>query len=260
LVSSTLLGSFDMQYLLMLLTLFLTLVGPTHVWAQKIEDEDRYNQWLNRARWYFWEGHHLEATRILHKLVELYPDRPRPYHILGDAYLHMGIYEKAAYWLTQCRNIQPDFPRTRLLLRESYRLKGIALLRRGEFEKAIRKFQEGIDAEPDFWEGYRWSGRIHLYQYRYQEARRSFEKARDQRPENFGIRLELGLCYLRLGLPEAARVELEGAIALNPTNMSARYNLGLIYARQGRWSDAWEQFHSAVTMGLSTEAFNPITE
>lgn len=216
-------------------------------------------KWRERAQWYFQRGNFLESARIHEKLIRKHPKNYWPYFCLGKCYQSMGRYNQAIWYFTQAKQYRPDWTYVDYKLAESYEKIGAYHWWHGRISQAIETFKKGVEAYPAYWKNHFWMGRLLFYQGQYAQAIGWMEQARDCNPLHYGPHTYLGLAYFKVGKLGLARKALEAAVRLSPARASARFNLGLVYARLGLWSKAWSEFHLAVTMGASKEAFKPRT-
>ena len=216
--------------------------------------------WRERAQWYYRKGQMIESMRIHQKLLAKYPNNYWPYFCLAHCYRNLGLYDQAMQYFRQAKRWNPGVPDIDLRIAKCYEAEGIASLSQGDDAKAIEIFTKGVEARPDYWKNYHWIGCIHLYHAQYDQAIPWLIRARDTNPVHYYLPYaNLGLCYLKLDQKDLAKEELEEAERLNPASASTHFNLGLLYARQGLWPKAWDEFHLAVTMGVSKDTYKPRT-
>ena len=115
-------------------------------------------------------------------------------------------------------------------------------------ERAIERFGEAIERDPDFALAHAWLGAaraVSVFNYRadprrYLEAQRSARRAIELQPDLGDGHRALGTTLAVAGQYDEAIPALERAIELNPHDFPAIGNLGLLYALRGEWDRAIE--------------------
>jgi TolB-like protein len=115
-------------------------------------------------------------------------------------------------------------------------------------ERAIDRFHEAIERDPDFALAHAWLGAaqaVSVFNYRadpgrFAQAERSARRAIELQPDLGDGHRALGTTLGVSGRYDEALPSLERAIALNPHDFPAIGNLGLLYALRGEWDRAIE--------------------
>lgn len=161
---------------------------------------------------------------------ELRQAPPRPHSVPGGSSverpLHLG--ERGG----QEKRVRPgdtvpvqSAPPEQDRARERYQ-RGMASLRDGDYEQAIRAFQAALEVEPNLVEGYCGIAQVYANQGRYEEALQSCQRALeldDLAEEAYLLR---GLIYRQRDRLDEAVADLKRAVYLNPSSPTAHFHLG----------------------------------
>ncbi len=187
-----------------------------------------------------------------------------------------SFFRSGSDWIMLCR-----LPRRYRDLAADLEEEGAGLLQAGRVEEAIGKYQQSLDAYPDFVQGcfalgvaygetgdtrreeksYRLAirmepqfhlahynlGRLLMAQGDLPGALRSFQEAIRLRPDLPEPYVNVSALQLRLGHPEAALEAARKAVEINPLLASAHYNLGVALGGSDL-QGALESFETAATI------------
>ncbi len=117
-------------------------------------------------------------------------------------------------------------------------LAGTADLKKGDFEAAVRAFQEVLKLEKTFGPAYLNLGLAYNELKQYEKAIPSFTKALELDSHLEGAALFLGIDYYKTGAPEKAIEPLQKALALTPSDPDAHLWLGKAYLARERYQEA----------------------
>jgi tetratricopeptide (TPR) repeat protein len=126
--------------------------------------------------------------------------------------------------------------------------RGVAYLRKGEYDLAIGAFDEAIRLKPDYGEAFANRATAHLKQREYDRAARDFDQA---------IRIDPGLraawsgrCWSRavLGALQAALEDCDKALQADPDSALTHDSRGLIHLKMGQLDAAITDFNSALRL------------
>lgn len=130
-----------------------------------------------------------------------------------------------------------------------------AALKRGEFEKAIKKYQEYMEKsgeeEP---EAYKKIAIAQLGLGERDEARKSLEKAAELDKNDPESRYQLALIYYEQGEKEKAIEMAKEAASLKADYISPRLFLGKVYLRDGNYQRALDYFLEVLRINPSTDS------
>jgi tetratricopeptide (TPR) repeat protein len=159
---------------------------------------------------------------------------------------------------------------------------GVAIANNGQFDEAIRQYQEAIRLKPDYADAHYNLGNA-LFKYgrideaigEYQEAIRlnpndadlynnlgfaldkqgradaainEYQEAIRLKPDDALMRNNLGNTLLQKGRLDEAMVCFQKALSIEPDYAEAHNNLGIVFARQGHAAEAIRQFQEAVRL------------
>lgn len=99
----------------------------------------------------------------------------------------------------------------RLLMRQ-----GLAAMRAGNMDTALRSFDTAIAAAPDFAEAWNKRATVHFMRGDYPASVRDIAEVLAREPRHFGALSGLGMIYLRIGEDAAALKSFTAALAINP--------------------------------------------
>jgi len=97
------------------------------------------------------------------------------------------------------------------------------------------------------------SGLSYYHKGDYNEAIKQFQEALKLNPEKAEIHYNLGLTYQAKGLWDEAIEEYRKALELNPEDAEAHNNLGIVYYNQGNCQKAIEEFKFALSINPDFE-------
>lgn len=220
-----------------------------------------------------------ESLQAFQRAAEIDPHDPDTMYNIGDAYLGLGMPDKALKPLLQAVQFKHDFSlahydlslaffrlykyreaetAARAALRDDPEMKfqrsnlgmgatenlGLALMNQGRMEEAEACFRRNLRlfAETCFNLG------LTLFKtHRYEEALENFRRALELEPEDPEHHNLLGQTYEELGQPVEAERSLRRSIEINPNYAIGHYDLGVILAKlEGRRDEAFEAFQSAL--------------
>lgn len=127
-----------------------------------------------------------------------------------------------------------------------YNNRGVAYLRKGEYDAAIGAFDEAIRLKPDYGEAFANRAGAHLKKKQYNRAIRDFDEA---------IRIDPGLqaawsgrcwSHAMLGALQAALEDCNRALQAAPDSTSTYDSRGLIHLKTGQFAAAIEDYNSAL--------------
>ena len=123
----------------------------------------------------------------------------------------------------------------------------MAYLRKGEYDVAIRAFDEAISLRPDYGEAFANRAAAYLKKQEYDRAARDFDEAIRIAP---GLRsVWHGRCWTRaiLGALQGALEDCAKALQSEPESAAAYDSRGLIYLKMGQLAAAIDRFNAAQT-------------
>ena len=139
-----------------------------------------------------WRDAHEEAIEAFKKALELRPDFPGAWCVLGNSYSGLGRNDEAIHAEQEAIRLNPRFGQAWLYLGMSYN--GL-----GENQKALQALQQAVLVEPD--NKYAWLvlGNFYKDQQQYDAAANSLERAIQLDPSADGAWFSLGFTYAAQG-------------------------------------------------------------
>ncbi|MGF1541126.1 MAG: tetratricopeptide repeat protein [Pleurocapsa sp.] len=185
-----------------------------------------------------------QAILAYQNLIELQPNNPELYNLLGQVQAQSGNFEKAIsnyQTAIELRGLQESF--------WIYKNLGDALRQKNQLDEAIDAYQKAINVEPNSADVYDSLGQAQSQKANWAEAVANYYQA-----------IKLGLkqpfwTYSNLGnalrnqnqLNEAVAAYLE-AIKLQPDNSLAYRGIGQVYTQQEDWTRAIAAFKKAIEL------------
>ncbi|MBC6440925.1 MAG: tetratricopeptide repeat protein [Rhodospirillales bacterium] len=188
-----------------------------------------------------------QAIALLRQMADEREDRSDVLVVLGD------IFRMHERWPEAVEAYDGAFARMSSAAGDDWRMRyvrGIALERSGDWDRAERDFIAALEVEPEHpfilnYLGYTWVDRgEHL-----DEALDMIERAVEQRPTDGFIIDSLGWAYYRLGRYEEAVVQLERAVEYEPGDPVINDHLGDAFWKVGRFAEARFQWRRALSLG-----------
>jgi len=160
--------------------------------------------------------------------------------VLGEAYRHVGQYDKALEADQEAVRLDPQNP-SRVNLGVDYRFLG-------QYDKALEAFQEAVRLDPrnaDYWV-HLGLGYIDVWQYN--KALEAEQAALRLDPQNANAWGDLGVAYGGLKQYDKALEADQEVVRLHPQNAFAWINLGVDYSYLRRYDKTLEADQEAVRL------------
>jgi len=125
---------------------------------------------------------------------------------------------------------------------------GSALDEKGQFDEAIREFQEAIRLKPDYVLAHNNLGVAIVRKGQIDEGISQYHEAIRLKPDYALAHNNLGIALARKGQIGEAIREFHEAIRLKPDFAQAHYNLGIALVRKGQSDEAIREFQEAVRL------------
>jgi cytochrome c-type biogenesis protein CcmH/NrfG len=116
---------------------------------------------------------------------------------------------------------------------------------RGDFESAIRSFEEATALIPDDAEPWLWLGATQQRVGNLAAAEASFARARQNLGQDLEFYIQRGMVYMGVRLLDEAGADLDAALAIDPEEPRAYLYLGGLYEMQGQIVKAIEALERA---------------
>jgi len=179
------------------------------------------------------------AEREFKRAIELNPGYAEARHVYAHYLVNVGRIEESL--LESRKALELDSLDVLLNLHSGWNF-----LYARQFDRAIKKLQETLQMDPNFFRAYAFLGRAYVGKGVYDEALKAFQKAIELEAGGSEAEVMLGHCYAVSGRrPEATRI-LEKFKGLHEQNRASAYDLAVIYAGLGEKSWALDWLEKAV--------------
>ena len=125
---------------------------------------------------------------------------------------------------------------------------GINAYKRGEYEKALDKFNKVVEINTDYYDAWIGIGNSLFNLGRFDDAISAFSKATQIDPDKFEAWNNKGLLSLRLRKYPEAIEAFSHAIKIKPDSHEVCYNIGLVLSELGKVNDAIGAFDKALAV------------
>jgi Flp pilus assembly protein TadD len=159
----------------------------------------------------------------------------------AEALLEAGDNARAAQTMEQAVRLDPGNPRARIEL-------GAAYERAGQFDQAVKAYEDGIKLHMLTETFYARLGKLYLRLHKLDKAMDAMTQARQTDPTNLDNLRNLGTAELQLGHVDDAERAFK-AILLQNDHFSGAYNgLGLVAIQRGDATTARQDFEKAIEL------------
>jgi len=162
---------------------------------------------------------------------------------LGSVYLKQEKAREARDSFERAVKLSASYPDT---LPNAWNNLGLLATREGHIDEAIGRFQQALQASPDYWIALENLGNAYRLQKRWDEARKTLERALAARPQDAEANYNLAMVFAQTGDTERASQYLQKALQLRPTYPEALNNLGVLYLRTLRRDEAVAKFEECI--------------
>jgi tetratricopeptide (TPR) repeat protein len=224
---------------------------------------------LDQAEQHRLAGRLVEAGAACRQALDLQPDLPEAFHILGLVAYQSGRLDRAIEHLGRAVSLAADHPTYRANLAEMYRLAG-------RTDDAIREGRLALELKPDYPEALSNLGIAHyenkdygeaadchrraialnpgfvfahsnlgnaLFAIKqYDEAAAAYRRAIAIDPDFADVWANLGTTLHHAGEFDEAVSTLRRALALDPRHANARSGLGILLLMRGEFGEGWEEY------------------
>ena len=211
-------------------------------------------EWWERGVRLQQSGKRTEAIKAYRKAIELNPQDPRAYNLLGTLYGWPGTYQKAIKIYSEGIKMNPQ---SKLL----YSNRGYYYSALGNYQQAIKDYNKAIELEPQEAMTYYSRGGVYSNLDNYQQAINDYNKAIELEPKSIWFSSMFyssrGSAYSSLKNYQQAIEDYSKAIELNPDDLLAnKYNIcydiyndrGFAYYRFGNYQQAINDFSKAIEL------------
>lgn len=193
---------------------------------------------------YYKQGQYQKAVEEFEQLVKASPDYEAGYRVLGDSYLKLRNYPKAAAAFQKA--VELDSTKF-----GSHLGAALALFNAGRYQDAVTALQKGeatVRAPRERYQFHQLRGSAWYKLNRFPEAAAELEKAVSIQRGDFNDVFQLGVALFQTGNTAAARRYLEQAVALKPDSAEAARFLRQAGIREAAAAIEAKQYARAVQL------------
>lgn len=125
---------------------------------------------------------------------------------------------------------------------------GLAYQDKGEYLKALQKYEKVLEIDPEYMEVYNNIGNIYLALEKYEKAEKAYRKARGSKSGLTEAYYNLGILYRGQKKYDMAIQNFRNAIKFNPYCMPAYHALGATFLMLKEYEKAQKMFKSAIAV------------
>lgn len=199
---------------------------------------------LKAARELLEEERYQELLEQLAPLVEMHPEIPEAYELVGVAHYRRGNREEARRAWERVAALRPDRA-------EAHANLGTLWSEEGRWEDAEAAFGRCLRLKGDLAEARAGLAEVLMQQQRYSEALEEWRQAAALRPDVAQVRAGLAGALTLQGQPQVALKELQAAVALEPDQAQNRLRLGELLTQLQHYDEALRQFQAALKLDSS---------
>jgi len=182
-----------------------------------------------------------QQLRYCQNLVRRYPDNYVAHQILGDAYVHLNLFEDAIAAYKQTVKWNPGKA-------EVWHKMGFAYFNIKKFDKAITAFMECLAIKADLSNAWFQIGSAYFQQKKYRDAIYAYRTYTGLAPNEANGWLSLGVSHMFVQDYEGALEPMKRCVDLKPENASAQFNLAIIYINLRRNYAAKQIYNKLLTL------------
>ena len=196
------------------------------------------------------------AISVLDRALRLDPNYALAYAGLGEAYWKKYEAKRDAKWVEPARQACRRALAINGQLAEAHACLGMVENGTGQYEIAVKEFQQVLQSEPTSDAAYRGLALAYEKLGKLAEAEQTYRQAIAARPHYWAGYSWLGGFYFnRARYAEAAEM-FRQVVALAPDSFRGYYNLGGVYVQQGRYAEAIGTLEHSVAIRPSATALS----
>ncbi len=205
---------------------------------------------VTSAKVYIQQNDWDKALEQLQKAVELYPENPEAWYLLGEAYGEKGKFAEMIEAFEKSIAVDPKFEPQIKQTREKFWVKsynaGVNGFNKQDMDVAMKGFKEATILMPDRADAYRNLAVAYANKDMIDEAIATLKKAIEIDPEDVGTMVNLGTIYYQAGKFEEAIDVFNKALEKDPSNGQAIKVLAFAYDQIGQSEKALEAYDKAL--------------
>jgi tetratricopeptide (TPR) repeat protein len=182
-----------------------------------------------------------EAERAYRLALEMAPQHPETFHLLGLLLYRRGQFDEAISLITAAIERQPSTPLYWFNL-------GVVTQKAARRQEAIRAYRQAITLNPRYLEALINLGNALKDEGSASEAKEAYQQALALNPSHADTHNNLGVTLKEQGQLEEAISSYRRALQLKPTHIEALNNLGLALMERGTLREAISSFEQALTI------------
>ncbi len=206
--------------------------------ARRFPDNPRAYNNLGNA--YVKEERYEEAIEQFNKAKAIRPNDAGTYYNLGIVYGKLGLFDKANEQFELVRRLDPDYELDSSVIGNLY-------YKKGDYGEALNRYRESIARNPDSADAYFNLASTYSMMENYDEAEKNYRLATEKNPGHFEAYNNLGVMYRKKGLARQAIEEFKKAIEINPEYFDSHFNLGMCYSSKD-WNKMISHLETACSL------------
>jgi len=175
------------------------------------------------------------------RAIELGLNEAEAYTDLGDAYRDNGDTNQALESYSQAIIIDPGY-------RETYESRASLYMPKNEFDKAIRDYSKSIELDPKGWYGYFSRGYAYHRKKDFDKALSDYGKAIELMPKNAPTYFFRAITHEAKGEIDEAIDDYGLAAKFNPKDASPYFYRGELYRRKSNYDQAINEYSQAINI------------
>jgi|GEM_PF-2880058 len=179
------------------------------------------------------------AIKQCESILKLQPDHSGTYIILGDCYLRMDMYDKAA--ATYQKGIRYNSKNPKFFYNFA-----LACFRLKNFESAFIYAHKAISLKPDYPQAYYLAGSVKFEERDYSCAQKYLALAIKHKPDYADAYLVLGRIHIEMNEPDKGLLLFAKASQIDPSNPIIYYEQGVIHYKNKNYASAREYFEKSL--------------
>ena len=186
------------------------------------------------------------------RMIQLQPDIPLAYQLLGGMYAHKGEHDQAIQFFEKViLNLEQGSQLNPSVAAMSYHLRADAYVQMGNHDQGIRDYSKAIELSPSYVKAYYGRGIVYSSTGQYDQAIRDLDQAIELNPSYAKAYYGRGIANLGKDGYDQAIDDFSKAIELNPKFDEANNNRGFAYLRKGEYDQAIRDFDQAIELNPS---------
>ncbi len=190
---------------------------------------------LNLARQQLGSGLFDHAEDLCRRVLEMDPDHPDAFHLLGLISQRTGKADIAADLINTAIALNPHAA-------EYYYNLGVIFTAAAKQDAALKAYQAAVILKPDYAEALNNAGLILYERDMLAEAEALFQQAIGVKPDFTHAYYNLGKALQALGKPKAAIRAYDQVLTLLPDSAETRFNRSLALLLMGKFKEGWTQY------------------